>query len=291
LIIGTFRSEEVNANVEGHGNQFAETLRLMGREGLLNKIHLSGLSQANVGEIAESMLGGKASVTFIENLAAESQGIPLFVVESLRMLYEQGGLVQKQGQWRLSIDKYNIPAKIKDVILRRVESLKPNQKRVLEAASVIGEKFYPKLVAAVVSLDSLDVLESLNTIAECTLLVHCEGNYYRFDHSKSRELLYERIPSLLRKEYHERIAENLESFDKSSLEFSIADIAYHFDQAGNKEKAIKYSLAAGKDALARFSNIEAIKYFSYVHQNIPEDIKNSDDNTIALEELGDAFLC
>ena len=164
LIIGTFRSEEVNVNVEGKGQQFVETLRLMGREGLFNEVHLSGLSPMDVGGIAESMLGGKLPKAFIENLATDSHGIPLFVVESLRMLYEQGGLVQKDGQWHLTVDKYNIPAKIKDVILRRVESLKPNQKRVLEAASVVGEKFYPKLVAAIVSQDYLDVLESLNTI-------------------------------------------------------------------------------------------------------------------------------
>ena len=288
LVIGTFRSEEVNVNIEGKGQQFVETLRLMGREGLFNEVHLSGLSPMDVGGIAESMLGGKLPKAFIENLATDSHGIPLFVVESLRMLYEQGGLVQKDGQWHLTVDKYNIPAKIKDVILRRVESLKPSQKRVLEAASVVGEKFYPKLVAAIVSQDYLDVLESLNTIAECTLLVHCDGNFYRFDHAKSRDLLYEKIPALLRKEYHSRIAEKLESFPRS-LEFSAEDIAYHFDQAENKEKAIKYSLVAGKDALARFSNSEAIKYFTYMYQNSPEGVKKSDDYMTALEGLGDAF--
>ena len=289
MILGTFRSEEVNVNSEGFGHQLIETLRLMGREALFNEIHISGLSKADVEGIAESMLSGKVQESLIANLAAESHGIPLFVVESLRMLYEQGGLVEAEGQWRLCFEKYNIPAKVKDVILRRVEALKPSQRRILEAAAVIGEKFDPKLVAAVLSQDNLDVLESLNAIAECTLLVYCEDNYYRFDHIKSQELLSERIPLLLKKEYHSRIAEKLESFGQSLLEFPVGDLAYHYSQAGNKEKSIKYSLAAGKDALARFSNLEAIKYFTYVNQNISEIDKNFNDKITALEGLGDGF--
>ena len=261
----------------------------MGREALFKEIRLKGLSRSNVGEIAESMLSGKVNGNLVENLTAESLGIPLFVVESLRMLFEQGGIVQMQDQWRLSVEKYNIPAKVMDVILRRVESLKSSQKRVLEVASVIGEKFDPKLVSAVLSQDSLDVLETLNTISERTLLVHSEGNYYRFDHAKSREMLYENIPSPLKKEMHARIAEKIECLSKSFNEFSASDLAHHYGQAGNKEKSIKYSLTAGKDALAKFSNIEAIKYFTYILQNSPDTIENNEQRTTAFEGLGDAF--
>ena len=288
LILATFRSEEVSADLEGHGHELAETLRLMGRESLFKEIRLKGLNQSNVGEIAESMLSGKVNGNLIESLTAESLGIPLFVVESLRMLFEQGGLVQVQNQWRLSVEKYNIPSKVVDVILRRVESLRSSQKRVLEVASVIGEKFDPKLVAAVLSQDSLDVLETLNAISERTLLVHGEGNYYRFDHAKSREMLYENIPTLLKKEIHARIADKIECFSKSLNEFSASNLAYHFDQAGNEEKSIKYSLIAGKDALVKFSNREAIKYFTYVINTIGENTELSDEKATAMEGLGDA---
>ncbi len=289
LILTTFRSEEVNSDLEGHGHELVETMRLMGREDLFKEIQLKGLSQSNVGDIAESMLKGKVNGNFIENLTAESFGIPLFVVESLRMLFEQGSLVQVQDQWRLIVEKYNIPSKVMEVILRRVEALKYSQKRVLEVASIIGEKFDPKLVGAVLSQDSLEVLETLNAISERTLLVHSEGNYYRFDHAKSREMLYDSIPTLLKKEIHARIAEKIECLSRSLNDFSASDLAYHFGQAGDNEKAIKYSLEAGKDALAKFSNTEAIKYFTCVLQNSRDTIENNDLRITAFEGLGDAF--
>ena len=161
---------------------------------------------------------------------------------------------------------------------------------MLEAASVVGEKFDPKLVAAVVSQDSLDVLESLNTIAQGTLLVYCEGDSYRFDHAKSCEMLYDQISPLLKKEYHLRIAEKIESQISSLKNFSVSDLAFHFAQACNEEKSVKYALAAGRDALIRFSNMEAFNHFSYVLQTVGEELEYSDVRTAAMEGLGEAFF-
>jgi tetratricopeptide (TPR) repeat protein len=66
-------------------------------------------------------------------------------------------------------------------------------------------------------------------------------------------------------------------------------LAYHFTKAGNKPKSIEYSLAAGKDALKRFSNAEAIKHFTYVLENTlaPDFLV---ERTDALEGLGSALV-
>jgi predicted ATPase len=290
LIVATFRSEELTMNSEGQPRSLLETVRLMGREGLYEEIKLSNLSQSDVGQIVESMVGGNASLTLVEQLANESRGNPLFVVESVRMLYEQGSLDLEKGEWRLKVEKLGIPAKVKDVIERRLESLKSIQRRILETASVIGEKFDPKLVAEVVSQDSLDVLESLDSIAHSTLLVSCEGDYYRFDHAKSREMLYDKIPSLMKKEYHLRIGNKIESYNQIGKELPVSDLAYHFAQAGDKNKSVKYALAAGKDALAKFSNKEALKHFTFAVQIISEFSQNASETATALEGLGEAFF-
>jgi len=91
-----------------------------------------------------------------------------------------------------------------------------------------------------------------------------EGDFYEFDHAKSRDALYEEISPPLRKAYHCRVAETLESGSKVIGKLPISDLAHHYAKAGNKEKAIKYSLAAGKEALALFCGTEAIKHFRYV---------------------------
>jgi len=89
--------------------------------------------------------------------------------------------------------------------------LKYAQRRVLDAASVIGEKFENDFLASILGLDALEILETLNFIAQSTSIVSVEGSLYRFDHARSREVLYEALSPPLKKGYHARIAERLEN--------------------------------------------------------------------------------
>ena len=93
----------------------------------------------------------------------------------------------------------------------------------------------------------------------------------------------------LKKGYHEIVAEKIESLSQNVELPPLSDLAYHYTEAGNKTKSIEYNLAAGKDALARFSNMEAIKNFTFVLQSIPETSKNI-ERIVALEGLGDALF-
>ncbi|MEJ2241555.1 MAG: AAA family ATPase [Candidatus Bathyarchaeota archaeon] len=289
LILSTFRSEELSTDEEGHQHPLIETLRLMRREDLFEEIKLQNLNQTDVSTIAENILGGSIGPEFATRLAKESNGNPLFIVESLRMLSSQGNLFQKNDQWTLSVPELEIPAKIRDIILRRVDALKPKHRKILDLASVIGEKFNIEFLAVVLNYKYLDLLETLNVIEQSSSLIICEGDSYRFDHEKSRETLYEEISLPLRRGYHEKIAEHMENSKPNSKDISFDDLAYHYSQAGNKEKSVKYTLQAGQEALSKFSNKEAIIHFKYVLQTVGENNRYSGERKVALEGLGDAY--
>jgi tetratricopeptide (TPR) repeat protein/KaiC/GvpD/RAD55 family RecA-like ATPase len=260
----------------------------MQREDLFTEIILSNLNQTHVSKIAESMIGGAVSAELASKLAEEGRGNALFVVESLKMLSERGSLCRENGEWRLSVDVLGIPKKLKDIILSRLGGLKFSQRRVLDAASVIGERFDVELLSAMLSQDNLEVLEALNIIAQASSLISVEEDFFKFDHAKSRQAIYEEIPRPLKKGYHTRVAEKLES-RRIDGGLPFAEISYHYAQAGNKEKAVKNAIAAGQNALARFSNVEAIKHLSYVLETLPESPENTESKRDALEALGDAY--
>jgi tetratricopeptide (TPR) repeat protein len=288
LVLATFRSEEMFAKKNGQLHPLVETLQLMGREGIFREIKIENLSTTDVGRIAESMLGGSVNSDFVNKLSAETRGNPLFVVESLRMIHEQDRLVEEDGQWNLLADKIGIPAKVKDVILRRIATLKDSQKRILETASVVGEKFDPDFIALVVAQEKLDVFETLNLMEKTTRLVVFEGSSYRFSHAKVREMIYGEIPFLVKKELHSKIAIALEN-NQASEKVTLSEVAYHFTKAGDQKKAVKYSLQAGKLALSKYSNAEAIKHFKFVLESVDEDPKCFEERISALEGLGDAL--
>jgi tetratricopeptide (TPR) repeat protein len=289
LVLGTYRSEDLNPDIEGRPHPLVDALRLMGRENLFKEIKLPSLRRPDVTLLAENIVGGRVQSELARQIADESQGNPLFIVESLKMLSEKGNLIQKEDQWRLSIDKISIPTKFKDIILRRVSVLKPDQRKTLDTASVIGSRFDPELLALVLNKESFDVLETLNNIEKATSLEVCEGNNYRFDHAKIRDALYEEISPPLRKAYHAKVANRIESGLESIGKVPVGDLAFHYAQAGNREKAVKYSLAAGEEALKIYSGAEAIKHFRYVLDATTGDVKYGDERITALEGLGDAL--
>jgi tetratricopeptide (TPR) repeat protein/KaiC/GvpD/RAD55 family RecA-like ATPase len=160
---------------------------------------------------------------------------------------------------------------------------------MLDLASVMGSKFDPELLGAVLDQNSLEMLETLSAIAQSSSLVACEGSIYRFNHVKSRDALYEEISPPLRKAYHGRVAEKIETCWKGQ-KLPVGDLAYHYAQAGNMEKAVKYALAAGEEALALFCGAEAIKHFRYVLDITAEATGYADERTVALEGLGDGLF-
>ena len=285
LFIATFRSENLTSDAKGYPNPLVETLSMLKREDLLNVIKLPGLDKACILRMIESMLGGTVQKSLAEKLAVRSAGIPLFVVESIRMLLEQGKIVQENNEWSLKVEKIDVPVKIRDIIIQRLACLNKGQRRILDAASVIGDEFNAGLLSAIVDQDSLEVLETLNAIVKSTSIILIDEDCFKFDHAISREIVYRSIAKPLREAYHNRLAEKIEAA-KSTL--MLSDLAYHYAQAKNKEKAIKYSLAAGKDELKKCSNIEAIKHFTFVLQTEEQDTKRTNIKEKALEGLGDA---
>ena len=122
-----------------------------------------------------------------------------------------------------------------------------------------------------------------------TSLVNINENLYVFDHPKFQEVLYKEISPPLKRVYHKRVAEQIENASKNSKEIPFNDLAYHYAHAGNKEKSVKYSLVAGQDALARFSNMEAIEHFKYVLRLIEKIDGLAAEKSITLEGLGDGY--
>ncbi len=286
LIIASYRSEELSPISEGQPHPLIDIIRQMRRDDISEEIKLTNLTQPQIAIVAESMLEGKPSKELVDKLSDKSLGNPLFIVESLRMLFERGNLVQQESEWSLGVDILGVPTKIREVILRRIGLLKSEQKRILDVASVIGDRFDAEIIGAVLNQDSLSILEILNSISQSNLLVYSEEDFFRFDYPTSREVFYEEIRGPLRKSYHAKIAEIME---KKTRDFQPGELAHHYTLAGNKEKSIQYALAAGKYALMRFSNSEAIKYFKYV-LDVWDKNEYKDEIVSALEGLGDSYF-
>jgi len=264
MIVGTFRPEELQAQ-EGKVHPLQETLFSMSREDLLDRVDLSPLSKANTAELISSVLKSGVDEKLVDRVFTETEGNPLFTMETLRLLNEEGVLAEKNGRWILTspIDDVQIPGKVLDVINRRITRLGRDERKILNAASVCGFTFDGEVLRDTLGMELTDVLQSLGEIENRHRLIRSEDTQFRFSHHKIREAIYSTIPLGLRKAYNVKAAVSLEGrLTLSSPDARVASVAQHYVDGGTPEKAFPYLLTLGEKAVNIYANVQAIDFLT-----------------------------
>jgi tetratricopeptide (TPR) repeat protein len=217
--------------------------------------------------IAADMLGlGSPPPAFVEELAAKAEGNPFFVGEYLRAAVE-GGVVQRDqaGRWTVQDDRaLPLPESLRDLVRRRLEGLTHDARALLETASVLGRDLDFELLAAVRGIGAEITRAAVRELLTRQILEESEPGTLRFLHDKLREYTYEQVDPVVRRDVHLAAAVALERRGEThpaSLPALYPRLAHHFSRAGNGAKAIVYLDKAGEQAIARFANRDAIRFF------------------------------
>jgi predicted ATPase/class 3 adenylate cyclase len=209
-----------------------------------------------------------------------AEGNPFFVEEILRSLID-GGIIghdEVAGRWYATRDLVDIPIPdtLHGALSARIDRLKPETKRALQLASVIGRIFtYPVLAAIHSPLrggrdscsaargfaraggegeKALDthLLAHLVTLERAQLVRERAGlpeREYIFKHHLTQEAAYSSLLKRERRVYHGQVAEALERLYPERIEEQVELLAHHWEQAGQAEKAIRYLHQAGDKAV------------------------------------------
>jgi predicted ATPase/class 3 adenylate cyclase len=227
-------------------------------------VELDPLSEHESTQLIEALLPGAAlAPQALRDLLEKTEGNPLFVEETIRMLAESG-----RGHLPM-----RIPDTLQALIAARIDQLPPAQKSLLHRAAVVGRVFWQGALEHIApDLEVDDVLDDLVlrdfVIAEPRSTIIGE-RAYRFKHVLIREVAYGGLTKAERAQLHARFAEWLrERAGDELLEIR----AYHLDHAaalhaeldGAPPEALAQEAAAaleeaGKRALARESNRSARK--------------------------------
>jgi predicted ATPase len=262
LIIGTYRPEETVPTEERRLHPLEETMFSMSREDLLNKMELKSLKRNDLSKLVRSIFGVSLNEEFVEKVYGETEGNPLFAIETLNLAVEEGFLSQKDGQWTIAApEKMGIPSKIHEVITRRIAKLGREERRLLDLAAVCGHSFNPDIMSKIMASDVADVLQTLVEIEQRHMLIRPEDSTFEFTHHKIREVICENLPNELRRVYHLKTASCLEQVlgQKISDDY-LAEIALHYVEGGAPEKAFEYLLKLGEKAVNIYANMQAIGY-------------------------------
>ncbi len=201
-----------------------------------------------------------------------TEGNPLFMVNVVEYLIHEKLIGERGGQWQLLVElddvELGVPDNVRYLIEKHIERLSYEEQRVLEGASVVGMDCSAEAISAGLDEDIVKIEEVCDGLARrhhfllpAYLAELPDGTItprYRFIHALYLDVLYRRVASTRRSQIHGRIGERGETAYGERVAEIAAELAVHFEQARDWNRAIKHLVVAAENASRRSANHEAV---------------------------------
>lgn len=229
------------------------------------RIELHGLDPEHVVSMIGAVTGGMALPPDVLNqILRKTDGVPLFVEELTKMLIESDYLRPGSTGYEIngSLPPLTIPDTLQDSLRARLDRI-GDARTVAQIASVLGRDFSYQMLHAVAEIDHADLMRYLDQLKHAGILISTGialDATYTFNHALVEDAAYASLVKASRREYHRRAAMVLVDRFPDETTARPEIVAQHFTRAGEAESAVSYWLQAGRRAIDRFANEEAIEH-------------------------------
>ena len=244
-----------------------------------HQLRLNALPNDSADALLEFLLGSDPELAELRHLLLlKTQGNPFFLEEAVRSLVETGLLIGKRGAYNLAspITNLRLPPTVQSVIAARIDRLAPEDKQLLQVASVIGREVPFTLLQVLAGQPQDLVLLGLSRLQSAEFLYEVRlfpDIAHVFNHVLTQEIAYGSLLSAQRSDLHGRVVKAIEELYPDRLTEHLEQLAQHAIRARTWEKAAGYCRSAGVKAASRSAYAEAVEYFEQALQaiaNLPQ---------------------
>jgi predicted ATPase len=221
-------------------------------------VTLQRLSEDDVAELTRTALPDAASARLPGRLHADSEGLPLLLVEYLRLLADGTADPDDPDGWEL-------PHGAHDLARSRLASVSETGRQLASAAAAIGRSFHLKTLRQASGRADEELVSGLEELIDRRLVRELPADSgelrYDFVHDKLRAAVYDEISLARRRLLHGRVADALASGRApGAVAASAAAIGEHARLAGHDAQAADWFVEAGNHARSLFANSEAVTH-------------------------------
>jgi tetratricopeptide (TPR) repeat protein len=199
-----------------------------------------------------------------------TDGNPLFLVTLVDHLLARGAIVEREGRWyaakELRDELAAVPESLRRLIEQQLERVAAEDRELLDAASLVGFEFSAAAAAAGANCDPVEVEKRLERLADGSPFLRRAGRAawpdgtvaacFAFRHPLYPETLAAGVPARRRADSHLRIGTVLErAHGRRSGELG-AELALHFEEGGDRARAVRYRRLAAQTAAGRRALVE-----------------------------------
>jgi class 3 adenylate cyclase/predicted ATPase len=240
-------------------------------------LYLEPLAQPAMEELLTGLVPGLPA-SLVERILSRAEGIPLYAVETVRMLLDRGALVQEGAFYRPvgTIESLEVPETLHALIAARLDGLSADERSLLQDGAVLGKTFTRAALLALTNFDEPELDTVLHSLVRKEVLSlqsdprSPEHGQYGFLQDLVRRVAYETLSRRDRRARHLAAAEYLAAAlaDDEVTEVVASHLvdAYELepdadDAAAIRERARLALLNAGERAGALAATAEAQRYF------------------------------
>jgi predicted ATPase len=269
LIIGTYRPVDVIIG----DHPLKGVKRELQAHGLCQELPLQYLSEAAIAEY----LGTRFPIhqfpaRLKRSIYQRTEGNPLFMVNLVEYLIDDKIVVEQQGTWKLGVElsevEKGVPGNLRELIEKQIERLSPDERSVLEGASIAGMECSTVAIAAGLDMGMDTVERHCEELAQrhqflspAWLFELPDGTVtprHRFIHILYRDVPYRLMPPMRRALIHQRIAERGIAIYGDRKNEIAAELAMHFEQSRDWPRALEYLLMAAENAATCSAHHESV---------------------------------
>ncbi len=243
-----------------------------------SSLFLEPLSDAAMAELLSGLVPGLPQ-ELAARIRERAEGIPLYAVETVRMLLDRGLLAPEDDRYRLTgpVETLEVPETLYSLIAARLDGVSPAERRLLADASVLGKTFAKSAIAALSGLPAQELELLLGSLVRKEILTQQadplspERGQYGFLQTLVQRVAYETLSRKERKVRHLAVAGFYERTWREEDEIA-AVLASHYldafraapeaeDAGAIKARARELHARAARRAASLAANVEAERYF------------------------------
>jgi len=286
LLLGAYRSTDLDA-----GHPLTSVLAELNRERLTQSVSLKRMSLSDTSEMIKQMLEqDDVPEEFCRIVYEKTRGNPFFAEEVIKSLEEEE-VIYREKKWKIKeVSRIQFPETVKSVVKARISRLNDECQNVLTMASLVGNDFTLEALQGVFELDEDKLRKIVDELLKTGLLKHraIHGeDVCSFADIIVRDVMYEEVGTFERKKLHGNAGAALEKVYARKIDEHFGELAYHFLEAGDKDKALDYFLKAGEKAQKIYANSEAASYYKSSFRLLEEKEEEPRKRAKVLERLGD----
>jgi class 3 adenylate cyclase/tetratricopeptide (TPR) repeat protein len=244
-----------------------------------SNVYLEPLSSQAMEELLAGVVPGLHEEVR-SKILERAEGVPLYAVETVRMLLDRGLLAQEESVYRPTgpIDSLEVPETLQALIAARLDSLTPAERRLVQDVSILGKTFFKEAVAAISGMSEAEAEGLLSSLVRKEVLSiqadarSPERGQYGFLQDLVRKVAYDTLAKKERKAKHLAVAGYLEKTWGEADEEIAEVLASHYldayqaapdapDAGDIKAKARRTLIRAGDWASSLAASGEAQRYF------------------------------